>query len=124
MKISSNFQVRIGDPLEEETMYGPMHNAAGRDLFLRTIEDVKKLGGKIEIGGKTIDRPGFYVEPTIVTGLKHDSELVLRESFCPVLYAMPFDDLDEVIEWNNEVEQGLSSSLFTTNIGDTFKVGV
>jgi len=102
-------------------MYGPMHNAAGRDLFLRTVEDVKKHNGKIEYGGKAIDRPGFYVEPTIVTGLAHDCELVLRESFCPVLYVIPFDSLDEAIEWNNEVEQGLSSSLFTTNIGDTFK---
>jgi len=114
-------QVRIGDPLDESTMYGPMHNAAGRSLFLKTVEDAKKLGGKIEYGGKVIDRPGFYVEPTIVSGLAHDSELVLRESFCPVLYVIPFDDMDQVIEWNNEVEQGLSSSLFTTNIGDMFK---
>lgn len=114
-------KVRIGDPLEESTMYGPMHNSRGVDIYLKTVEDAKKLGGKIEYGGKVIDRPGFFVEPTIVSGLAHDSELVLRESFCPVLYVMSFDDLDEVIEWNNEVEAGLSSSLFTSNIGDLFK---
>jgi aldehyde dehydrogenase family 7 protein A1 len=76
-------------------MYGPMHNGAGRDLFVKTVECVKEHGGKIEYGGQTIDRPGFYVEPTIVTGLAHDCELVLRESFCPVLYVIPFDNLDQ-----------------------------
>jgi len=114
-------KVRIGSPLDETTMYGPMHNEKGVQLYLKTVKEAEALGGKIEYGGKVIDREGFYVEPTIVSGLQHDSPLVLRESFCPVLYIMPFDNLDQVIDWNNEVEAGLSSSLFTSNITDLFK---
>ncbi|CBY35066.1 unnamed protein product [Oikopleura dioica] len=102
-------------------MYGPMHNEKGVQLYLKTVKEAEVRSGKIEYGGKVIDREGFYVEPTIVSGLQHDSPLVLRESFCPVLYIMPFDNLDQVIDWNNEVEAGLSSSLFTSNITDLFK---
>ena len=67
------------------------------------------------------DREGFYVEPTIVTDLAHDSELVHAETFAPILYILKCKDLDEAIAWNNEVEQGLSSSLFTTNMQNLFK---
>ena len=63
-----------------------------------------------------IDREGYYVEPTIVTGLQHDNELVMRETFVPILYILKTDSIDESISWNNEVEQGLASSLFTQSI--------
>lgn len=70
-----------------------------------------------------IDREGFYVEPTIVTGLPHDSPVVHRETFAPIVYALKCPSLDTGIQWNNEVNQGLSSSLFTQNLGNVFKVG-
>ena len=56
---------------------------------------------------------GNFVEPTIITGLPHDAPVVHREAFAPVLYILKCSSLDEAIAWNNEVEQGLSSSLFT-----------
>ena len=69
-----------------------------------------------------MDREGFFVEPTIVTGLPHDSPLVKTECFAPIVYCIEIPDLNTGIKYNNEVEQGLSSSLFTENLGDVFKV--
>ena len=62
------------------------------------------------------------MEPTIVTDLPHDSELVHTETFAPIVYIMKMKSLDEGIRLNNEVQQGLSSSLFTKDIGNVFKV--
>nr|XP_039274368.1 alpha-aminoadipic semialdehyde dehydrogenase-like [Styela clava] len=115
-------QVRIGDPLEDGILYGPMHSKAGVDLYKKTVAEARALGGTVEVGGEVIDRPGNYVEPTIVTGLAHDSPLVLRESFVPVLFVLKLKGgIDEAIQWNNEVEQGLSSAIFTKNLSDVFK---
>ena len=113
---------RIGDPLEEGTLYGPLHSQAGVAAFLQTVAEAKELGGKMEFGGNKIDREGGnFVEPTIVTGLTHDSPVVHRETFAPIVYILKTKSLEEAIKWNNEVEQGLSSSLFTQNIGNLFK---
>lgn len=114
---------RLGDPLESGTLLGPMHNQMGVDGFKTAIEEIKKVGGKIAFGGKVINKEGFFVEPTIVTGLPHDSPVVLRETFAPIVYALKMKNVDEAIKINNSVEQGLSSSIFTQNIANIFKVG-
>ncbi|XP_064461408.1 alpha-aminoadipic semialdehyde dehydrogenase-like [Ornithodoros turicata] len=114
-------QVRIGDPLESSTLCGPLHTPRAVEEYLEAVEEAKKLGGKVEHGGKRVDGPGNFVEPTIVTGLPHDAAVVHRETFAPIVYVLKCNDLDEAIKWNNEVEQGLSSSLFTQNIGNVFK---
>jgi acyl-CoA reductase-like NAD-dependent aldehyde dehydrogenase len=64
-------------------------------------------------GGKRIDRPGNFVQPTIVTGAQRPHEIVHTETFAPILYVIPFKDLDEAIEMHNDVPQGLSSAIFT-----------
>ena len=69
-----------------------------------------------------IEREGHFVEPTIITGLPHDSPVVHKETFAPIVYILKCSSLDEGITWNNEVKQGLSSSLFTQNLGNVFKV--
>lgn len=66
--------------------------------------------------------PGNYVQPTIITGLAHDADVVHRETFAPIVYILKTSSIDEAISWNNEVKQGLSSSLFTQNLGNIFKV--
>ena len=69
-------QLKVGDPLEKNTIYGPLHTKHSVNLFLNAVEEVKAQGGKIEIGGKRMeDREGNYVEPTIVTGLAHDAKI-------------------------------------------------
>lgn len=114
--------LKIGDPLEEGSLYGPLHSQTSVDLYLAAVEKARQSGGTIVCGGKQLkDREGFYVEPTIVTDLAHNSELVHTETFAPILYILKCKDLDEAIAWNNEVEQGLSSSLFTTNMQNLFR---
>jgi len=107
---------RLGDPLDDGTLYGPLHSKVGVDSYLQTIADVKAAGGTIEFGGNIIEREGNYVEPTIVTGLPHDAPVVHRETFAPIVYILKCSSFDEGIRWNNEVEQGLSSSIFTKDI--------
>ncbi|XP_063434369.1 alpha-aminoadipic semialdehyde dehydrogenase-like [Mytilus trossulus] len=114
-------QIKIGDPLEPGTLYGPMHSQQGVDLFLQSVEEAKAQGGKIECGGKKIEREGHFVEPTIVTGLAHDAPVVLKETFAPIVYALKCKNVDEAIKFNNEVKQGLTSSLFTKDISNIFK---
>ena len=115
-------QIRVGDPLDTNVLYGPLHTKQAVQTYLSVIEEAIKLGATIECGGKQIQREGNFVEPTIISGLKHDSPLVHRETFAPIVYALKFNSLDEAIDWNNEVDQGLSSSLFTSNLNNTFKV--
>jgi aldehyde dehydrogenase family 7 protein A1 len=69
-----------------------------------------------------IQAPGFFVQPTIVTGLPHNASIVHKETFAPVVYVLKAESLDEAITWNNEVCQGLSSSLFTGSLDAIFKV--
>jgi len=112
---------RLGDALEEGTLVGPLHSPAALKKYKDTIEEIRKQGGTIEFGGKALDRSGFFVEPTIVTGLKHDSKLVHDECFAPIVYVLQADSVKEAISWNNEVSQGLSSSIFTQSIGNIFE---
>ena len=116
-------QVKIGNPLEEGVICGPLHSEAAVELYKATIEEIKKAGGNVRVGGQHLTKNvcgGNYVEPTIVTDLEYDSALVARETFVPIVYAMKFNNLDEAIAQNNAVDQGLSSSLFTRDLGHMF----
>ncbi|XP_075692184.1 alpha-aminoadipic semialdehyde dehydrogenase [Rhinoderma darwinii] len=114
-------QVRIGDPCEPDTLCGPLHTKQGVEMFLSAIEQAKCEGGTVVCGGKVIDRPGNFVEPTIMTGLAHDSPIVHKETFAPILYIVKFKTEEEAFSWNNEVKQGLSSSIFTKDLGRIFR---
>jgi aldehyde dehydrogenase (NAD+) len=85
--------------------------------FLDAVAKAKASGGKVESGGKALtDRKGNFVLPTLVTGLSNDAEVVQTETFAPILYVMKYSTLDEAIDMQNDVPQGLSSSIFTTNL--------
>lgn len=117
-------QVRVGNPLDTKVICGPLHTKNAVKTYLDTIEEAKKCGGVIEFGGSKLSDGldgSNYVMPTIVTNLKHDSPIVHRETFAPIVYAMKFKSFDEVVGFNNEVEQGLSSSLFCRDIGKIFQ---
>ncbi len=120
-KAYAQFESRIGCPLDSNTIIGPLHNQQAVGKYKASVAEAVASGGKIEYGGKVLERDGNFVLPTIVTGLKHDSPVVLRETFAPILYVLKFSTLEEAIAINNEVDQGLSSSLFTTNIQNVFK---
>jgi aldehyde dehydrogenase (NAD+) len=107
--------IRIGDPLEPGTLMGPLVDSTAVDNMMAALERVKSEGGKVLYGGKRVDRPGFYVEPTLVEVPK-PLAITCEETFAPILYVFEFDDLDEAIRVHNDVPQGLSSAIFTLNM--------
>ncbi len=107
---------KIGDPTDPANLMGPLNSKDGVDAYLDAIAKAKAAGGTVETGGAAIDRPGNFVLPTIITGLTNDAEIVQHETFAPILYVMKYKTLDEAIEMQNAVPQGLSSSIFTTNL--------
>jgi len=112
---------KMGDPLDTNTLIGPLHRPSSVELYKNAIAKAQEQGGKIITGGKVkTDRPGNFVEPTIVS-IAHDAPIVHQETFAPILYVSKVPDLETAIKYNNEVAQGLSSSLFTTNQQNVFK---
>ena len=118
-------QVRIGNPLDPVTLMGPLVNQRAVEDMLAALDKVREQGGEILCGGKPLDQPGFFVEPTIVRAA-HDLPIVHEETFAPILYLIEVDDIDDAIAVNNEVPQGLSSAIFTTNFlaAETFTSAV
>ncbi len=108
-------QVRIGDPLDDKTLMGPLANQGAVDDMMNALAIIKKMGSEILYGGNKIDRPGFFVEPTIARA-EHDWDIVHQETFAPILYLIEYDTFEDAIAWHNEVPQGLSSAVFTTNV--------
>jgi len=108
-------QVTIGDPLEKGTLMGPMVNEAAVNDMMKALELVKQQGGEVLCGGKRLQRPGCYVEPTLVRATP-DMPIVAEETFAPILYLLEFDTLEQAIAIQNGVPQGLSSAIFTRNL--------
>jgi aldehyde dehydrogenase (NAD+) len=117
VKAYSQVEGKIGDPTLATTLMGPLNSPDAVQAYLAAIEKAKAAGGNVRSGGKALtDRKGNFVLPTIITGLKNDDEVVQTETFAPILYVMPFKTLDEAIELQNSVPQGLSSAIFTQNL--------
>ncbi|QNP40978.1 L-piperidine-6-carboxylate dehydrogenase [Lysobacter solisilvae (ex Woo and Kim 2020)] len=107
---------KIGDPTDPKNLMGPLNSQDGVNAYLDAVEKAKAAGGKIETGGAAIEGKGNFVLPTIVTGLTNDAQIVQHETFAPILYVMKFKTIDEAIDMQNAVPQGLSSAIFTTNL--------
>jgi aldehyde dehydrogenase (NAD+) len=107
--------ITIGDPLDESILMGPLVNDGAIKDFENALDLVRSQGGEIVCGGHRIDRPGSYVEPTIVR-LKEQIPIACEETFAPILYVLAYDDLDEAVRVHNSVDQGLSSAIFTSSM--------
>jgi aldehyde dehydrogenase (NAD+) len=108
-------QVRIGDPLAEGTLMGPLIDGASVERFEAAVQKAVALGGRLLCGGKRLDRAGHFVEPAIVVA-RGEWDIVRTETFGPVLYLVPFQSLEEAIEAQNQVAHGLSSAIFTDRL--------
>src|SRR5690606_3110395 len=108
-------QVRIGDPLEEAALLGPLVNQAAVDQMMAALDTARSRGAQVVVGGNRIDRPGFFVEPTVARVPK-DAAITQKETFAPVLWITEFDSLEEAIEIHNGVVQGLSSAIFPQSL--------
>ncbi|MEL1223483.1 MAG: aldehyde dehydrogenase family protein [Candidatus Neomarinimicrobiota bacterium] len=118
--ISAYKQVNIGDPLEKDTLMGPLVNKNAVNDFSNAIERAIENGGEILYGGTTLDGPGNFVTPTIVSA-ENDWDIVQEETFAPVLYLIKYNSFDDAIFMHNDVPQGLSSAMFTTNVKNAEK---
>jgi aldehyde dehydrogenase (NAD+) len=105
----------IGDPWKNGVLVGPLINQAAADRMLAALEAARAQGGEVVCGGRTLDRPGYFVEPAIVTA-HPGMPIVAQETFAPILYVMKYAVLAEAIAIQNRVEQGLSSAVFTSHL--------
>ena len=106
-------QVRVGNPLEETTLIGPLIDRDAVERMVQALDRIRNEGGEIIFGGRA--RDGCFVEPTLVKA--HPRMSILKEEvFAPILYLIEFDTLDQAIAWHNDVPQGLSSAMFSTNL--------
>ena len=111
--IKAYSQIPIGDPLLPGTLMGPLINQRAVTNYEEAITSIRDQGGEILCGGNR--REGNFVEPTIARSL-HAMPIVRDEVFAPILHTIDFDTLDQAIAWNNDVPQGLSSAIFTSNL--------
>jgi len=115
---------RIGDPLEKDTLIGPLVDETAVNNFLHAISEVQKEGGKLIFGGTKLEGSkypsGNYVMPAIVEAENH-FKTVQEETFAPLVYLIRYKTIEEAIHLNNDVPQGLSSCIFTENLVEAEK---
>ena len=110
-------QIKIGDPLDSSNHVGPLIDKDAVVMYLNSIEQCKQQGGKFIVDGKVLENfeSCCYVQPCIAE-VTNELQIVQHETFAPILYIMKYKTVDEAIEIQNNVPQGLSSSMFTLNM--------
>ena len=124
-KLASAYkQLKIGNPLDESNHVGPLIDKDAVNMYLNAIERAKEEGGNVLVEGGVLKGEGYesgcYVKPVIIEAKNH-YEIVQDETFAPVLYIMKYSKLEDAIDMQNGVKQGLSSSIMTTNLREAEK---
>jgi aldehyde dehydrogenase (NAD+) len=108
---------KLGDPLDPQTEQGPQIDKAQFDKIMHYIDLGKKEGAQCVTGGKRFGDRGFFVEPTLFTGVQDEMSIAKEEIFGPVLSVLKFKDVDEIIERGNNTFYGLAAAVWTRDIG-------
>ena len=109
--------VKIGDPLEDGVLMGPLVTRAAVERYTAAVAAARAQGGEVLHGGRVLDRPGNFVEPTLVAAPGHERfPIAWEETFAPILYLFEVAGLDEALRAHNAVPQGLSSAIFTDSL--------
>lgn len=116
--VSIYSQIRVGNPWEPDVLLGPLISEQAVADMLHAVTAATVQGGTIVCGGHRINRPGNFVEPTIIRA-RPEMPIVREETFAPILYVMTYDDLDQAIAAHNSVDQGLSSAIFTDRLRES-----
>ncbi len=117
-------KVKVGMPFDSDTEMGPLICAEQREKVMGFVERAKQAGGKILTGGKIpagFDK-GYFYEPTVITNVAQDSEVIQDEIFGPVLTIQSFDDETQALAMGNDVVFGLASSIFTKDVGRAMRL--
>lgn len=119
--ISAYKQIKVGDPLDDGTLMGPLIDRKAVDEMQAAIREVKAQGGDVLYGGEVLSGgifdAGTYVRPCICRA-RADFPIIREEIFAPILYVIEYNAFEEAIKYNNAVPQGLSSAVFTQNLGE------
>lgn len=114
--------IKVGDPMDEATVLGPVVSERALQVLLKQIEDAKAAGARIVFGGKRVVRPGFFLEPTIITDIGKDNPLYQQEAFGPVLSFYVVDNEEEAIKLANDTKYGLGGYVFDADIENAKRV--
>jgi aldehyde dehydrogenase (NAD+) len=106
----------IGNPLSDGTLIGPLIDPGAHQRMQAALAAAKAAGGTVHFGGRVdVDNGGCYVRPALVE-MPAQTGPMCEETFAPILYVLPYDSLEQAIEWNNAVAHGLSSAIFTRDL--------
>ena len=111
-------KVKVGNPLEVETLVGPLISKQSYDSMQEALKSARDQGGSVHGGERTLQDKlpdVYYVRPALVE-MKSQTSIVKTETFAPILYVIPYDDFEEALQIHNDVSQGLSSSIFTQDV--------
>jgi aminomuconate-semialdehyde/2-hydroxymuconate-6-semialdehyde dehydrogenase len=120
--VEATRKLRIGDPADEQTDVGALISAAHVEKVTGYIALAKAEGGTIVAGGNRVERQGFYVEPTVITGLTCDCRVLQEEIFGPVVTVTPFDGDEEAVRFANSTRYGLSATVWTRDLQRAHRV--
>lgn len=115
--------VKVGDGLDDGVNMGPLAHDRRPDAVSSMVEDAMHNGADIRLGGGAVDGPGYFFEPTVLTGLKPDMRIMNEEPFGPVAAMIPFSDADEAIAEANRLPYGLAAYAFTSSMKTAYRLG-